>query len=484
MGHGSAGYGAGNFIYCYGCGMPELMMYAKNCTTGERPALMFGFRHKASVVLFLLALITSFFPSQVIANDDPKWLTQPVLMSLRILNQYIGAASACGNQELLEDAVTIHVSLEAAAIEKYIFSSSELGELEPFWNKMRSETRIGFIRNPSMPCTKVEEKFYSYKKRLGLPVDLIKQGAYEFPSLSVLGWANLNDHLEHTTENQKNTKPQNISNTVEQPSQRGNWSTTVDDYKIEGLPAFAGGTDPIGGTDEGTVHDLGWAAGTPPSGDTYRIEGLSPLSGGTTPVYTNSGYAPSKPHTQETNVALDWSIGITGLIGAYVLWRILCCLFPKFPQALVWLIYDNKQTSAKTATLPQLPAFSKPLAACLFFLFLRGLVDMYLGLSGDNALNFVMGIISLSIVLLLCAQTKHLMGLLLGAGWLLVRGILNITLFINMTPNGRMGEFLATMPLSTLPNLIISFVLPFVVCAVFIHTYKQKSAPSGTPKLP
>ena len=127
-----------------------------------------------------------------------------------------------------------------------------------------------------------------------------------------------------------------------------------------------------------------------------------------------------------------------------------------------------------TRRVPPVSTFSTPLIFCLIFIFLRGTIDTYMGVSGDNALNFVMGAVSLVLILMICSPTRHENGLLWGGLWMSARGLLNIGLFIWMGSD-NLAEMLTTMPISALPNFIISYVLPFVVAGYLIKTYRKKT---------
>lgn len=161
---------------------------------------------------------------------------------------------------------------------------------------------------------------------------------------------------------------------------------------------------------------------------------------------------------QSTGSSLGWADGIDMLAlsvalfaAGFVAWRV-----------------------SHTRRVPPVSTFSTPLISCLIFIFLRGTIDTYMGVSGDNALNFVMGAVSLVLILMICSQTRHEKGLLWGGLWMSARGLLNIGLFIWMGSD-NLAETLTTMPISALPNFIISYVLPFVVAGFLIKTYRKKT---------
>jgi hypothetical protein len=153
----------------------------------------------------------------------------------------------------------------------------------------------------------------------------------------------------------------------------------------------------------------------------------------------------------KVDIALFMAASVTSLLSGYVAWRV----------SISRHIYP-------------VSTFSKLLIVCLLFLFFRGTVDTFLGIHGDSALNLLMGTISLILVLMLCSPTQYQKGLFWGGVWMLVRGLLNIGLFVWMG-SGSLVETLTTMPISALPNLIISYVLPFVVAGFLIKTYSQKT---------
>lgn len=117
---------------------------------------------------------------------------------------------------------------------------------------------------------------------------------------------------------------------------------------------------------------------------------------------------------------------------------------------------------------------SKPLVACLLFLFFRGTLDLFMGFHENNAMNFMMGIISLISFVMITSLNQHLRGLLWGGCYMLLRGTLNIVLFVWISSD-VLVEALFMMPLTALPNFTISYILPFVIGSFLIKTYRQKA---------
>lgn len=73
------------------------------------------------------------------------------------------------------------------------------------------------------------------------------------------------------------------------------------------------------------------------------------------------------------------------------------------------------------------------------------------------------------------SSPKYITRLLPIAGWwMLGRGILSIMLFIIVTEG--VGEFIVTMPISALPNIAISYVLPIVIGMYFLRLHKDRKS--------
>lgn len=109
--------------------------------------------------------------------------------------------------------------------------------------------------------------------------------------------------------------------------------------------------------------------------------------------------------------------------------------------------------------------------AGLAFIFLKGLVDLYVAISNDNALNLLFGLLGVGCVLMPFTARYRARFLLIAGCWMLIRGVLNLALFIGLTEG--LGEFLATMPIRMLPNVAMSYVLPIAIGAYFLRLHRS-----------
>lgn len=113
----------------------------------------------------------------------------------------------------------------------------------------------------------------------------------------------------------------------------------------------------------------------------------------------------------------------------------------------------------------------------LFFVLVRGCADLYVGVSSDNALNLLFGLFGIGCALMPFIGKYRARFFLVAGCWMMVRGLLNLFLFISMTDG--LGEYIATMPIGGLPNLIISYVLPITIGICFLKLHRASSSLAG-----
>ncbi len=118
--------------------------------------------------------------------------------------------------------------------------------------------------------------------------------------------------------------------------------------------------------------------------------------------------------------------------------------------------------------------------AALSFVSIRGFVDLYVGVSSNNALNLLFGIFGIGCALLPFIEKYRARFLLLTGYWMLARGILSIFIIVWMTDGlEEFLEFLTTMPISVLPNVLISYVLPILIGVHFLRLHKATARLAG-----
>lgn len=140
---------------------------------------------------------------------------------------------------------------------------------------------------------------------------------------------------------------------------------------------------------------------------------------------------------------------------------------------IIFIYLLKKGRNGSDGILTQNGKFKWYVLAGLSFVFLRGLLDAYIGITTDNALNLLFGLFGIGCVIVPLSSPKYIARLLLIVGlWMLGRGILNIMLFIIATDD--VGEFIVTMPISALPNIAVSYALPIVIGAYFLRLHKDR----------
>lgn len=168
--------------------------------------------------------------------------------------------------------------------------------------------------------------------------------------------------------------------------------------------------------------------------------------------------------TQSTGPSLGWADNIGEGYSAFTVTLMLSL-------CAMWVAFRGKRFLSMSADMAARP--SVLLMVCISFVFLRAVIDTFMGIYTDNALNLVMGVIGFSLILMICSERWHLESLLWSCVWMLLRGCMNMGLLV-WTNSAGFVEMIATMPISALPNFIISYILPFVVGVFFVKIYRRK----------
>ena len=105
--------------------------------------------------------------------------------------------------------------------------------------------------------------------------------------------------------------------------------------------------------------------------------------------------------------------------------------------------------------------------AGLFFIMLKGMVDLYVSLSINNAFNFLLGLGGIAISLAPFTYKFNTRFVLLAGVWMITRGVLNFVLLASMTND--LSRFFLTMKITQLPNLAFNYAAPIFLGFYFLQ---------------
>lgn len=113
--------------------------------------------------------------------------------------------------------------------------------------------------------------------------------------------------------------------------------------------------------------------------------------------------------------------------------------------------------------------------ASITFTLGRAFIDLYMSISTDNAMNFILAMFGLAIGILPFTEKYRSRFIHMAGWWLLGRGLLNVAILLYMLGATKTAQLVIGMPISALPNMAISYLLPlgFGVYLLRLHFFKR-----------